>query len=74
MIIHSTIHECAGSSRTMSSVIVDLEGNENEVLYIRALGKDVGISIRLDASKTGVVISTKDGMHRQEIEEVKLEV
>lgn len=71
MIIHSTIHECAGSSRTMSPVIVDLEGWDKEVLHVRALGKDVGISIRLDAGKTGVVISTKDGMHRQEIGEVK---
>lgn len=71
MIIYSTIHECPGSSRTMSPVIVDLEGNENEVLYIQALGKDLGISIRLDDSKTGVVISTKDGVYRSKIEEVK---
>lgn len=71
MIIYSTIHGCAGSSRTLSPVIVDLEGNENEVLYIRALGKDLGIKIQLDAKKSSIVVTTKEGMYRQEIEEVK---
>lgn len=55
----------------MAPVTIDLEGNEKEVLYVWALGKDVGIAIRLDDRKSGVVISTKGGMHRQEIGEVK---
>ncbi|MCK5308316.1 MAG: hypothetical protein KAJ73_06865 [Zetaproteobacteria bacterium] len=47
--------------------ILNLEGGDEEVLHIRALGKNTGIEIRIDDSKTGVVISTKLGMTRQVI-------
>lgn len=44
---------------------VNLEGGDEEVLHIRALGKATGIDIRIDDSKTGVVITTRLGMTRQ---------
>ena len=47
--------------------ILNLEGGDDEVLHIWAFGKDLGIEIRIDEAKTGVVISAKDGMHRQAI-------
>lgn len=71
MIVYSTIRGDARTEYTQSPVIVDLEGSETEVLYIRALGKDLGIKVCLDDSKTGVVISVRDGMYRQEIEEAE---
>ena len=48
--------------------ILNLEGGDDEVLHIRAFGKDLGIEIRIDDTKTGVVISTKRGMTRQAID------
>jgi len=47
--------------------ILNLEGGDDEVLHIRAFGKDLGIEIRVDDSKTGIIITTKLGMHRQAI-------
>ena len=47
--------------------ILNLEGGDEEVLHLRAFGKDLKIEIRVDESKTGVVITTRDGMYRQEI-------
>lgn len=47
--------------------ILNLEGGDDEVLHIRAFGKDLGIEIRIDEAKTGIVIRTQDGMHRQAI-------
>lgn len=47
--------------------IINLEGNEGEVLRLRALGTDLGIEIRVDDAKTGIVIKTRDGMYRQAI-------
>ena len=47
--------------------ILNLEGGDEEVLHLRAFGKDMKIEIRIDESKTGVVIKTPDGMYRQEI-------
>lgn len=48
--------------------ILNLEGGPDEVLHIRAFGKDLGIEIRIDDSKTGVVIFTKLGMTWQAID------
>lgn len=50
--------------------ILNLEGGEQEVLHLHALGKDLCIEIRVDDSKTGVVISTKRGMTRQAIDDI----
>jgi len=47
--------------------ILNLEGGDEEVLHVRAFGKDLGINIRIDEAKTGVVIQTLDGMYRQVI-------
>ena len=47
--------------------IINLEGGDDEVLHVRALGKDTGIEIRVDEAKTGVVIVTRDGLYRQTI-------
>ena len=47
--------------------IINLEGGDDEVLHIRAFKKNLGIEIRVDDSKTGVVIHTRDGMYRQAI-------
>lgn len=47
--------------------ILNLEGGAGEVLHLRALGKDLGISIKVDDTNTGVVISTRLGMTRQAI-------
>jgi len=47
--------------------ILNLEGGDKEALHIWALGKDLGIEIRIDETKTGVVIYTQDGMYRQAI-------
>lgn len=48
--------------------ILNLEGGDDEVLHIRAFGKELGIEIRVDDAKTGVVIATKLGMTRQAID------
>ena len=48
--------------------ILNLEGSDNEILYLYALGKDLGISIKVDEPRTGVVIFTKLGMVRQSIQ------
>jgi hypothetical protein len=37
------------------------------VLHLRAFGKDLGIEIRIDDAKTGVVITTRDWMFKQAI-------
>lgn len=47
--------------------ILNLEGGDDEVLHVRAFGKDIGIEIRIDDSKTGIVISTLGGIYRQVI-------
>ncbi len=47
--------------------ILNLEGGSEEVVHIRAFGKDMKIEIRVDDAKTGVVITTRDGMFRQAI-------
>jgi len=47
--------------------ILNLEGGDEEVLHLHAFGEDTGIEIRVDDAKTGVVIKTRDGMHRQAI-------
>jgi len=47
---------------------INLEGGDEEVLHVRAFKKDLGIEIRIDEAKTGVVITTRDGMYRQAIE------
>ena len=46
--------------------IINLEGDE-EVLHVRALGRALGIEIRVDDARTGIVIKTRDGMYRQAI-------
>lgn len=43
---------------------IHLEGGDKEVVHIRAFGKDMQIEIRIDESKTGVVIVTPDGVRR----------
>lgn len=48
--------------------IIDLEGGGEEVLHLHAFGEDLGIEIRLDDAKTGIVIITKSGMWRQPLE------
>jgi len=50
--------------RMPSHAVVDLEGGEDEVLHIRAFGKDVGIEIMVDDTQTGVVIVTTSGLYR----------
>lgn len=47
--------------------IINLEGGPNEVLHVRAFGKDLGIEVRIDDAQTGVVILTPSGMHRERI-------
>lgn len=47
--------------------ILNLEGGDDEVLHLQAFKKDLGIEIRVDDAKTGVVITTPSGMHRQAI-------
>ncbi len=47
--------------------ILNLEGGPDEVLHLRALGKDLKIEMRIDEAKTGIVITTRDGMFRQAI-------
>jgi len=54
--------------RTPYRAVVDLEGDDGEVLHLRAFGKDIGISIRLNDPKTAVIIETASGLHRQELE------
>ena len=46
---------------------IHLEGGDEEVLHLRAFGKDMKIEIRIDESQTGVVITTPSGMFRQAI-------
>ena len=47
--------------------ILNLEGGDEEVVHIQAFGKDLKIEIQVDEAKTGVVITTPSGMHRQPI-------
>lgn len=47
--------------------ILVLEGGDGEAIHIYAMGKDLGISIQVDDSKTGVVIKTKRGVFREGI-------
>ena len=47
--------------------ILNLEGGDEEVLHLRAFNKDLKIEIQVDEAKTGVVITTPSGMHRQAI-------
>jgi hypothetical protein len=42
--------------------ILNLEGGSEEVVHIRAFGKDMKIEIRVDESKANVVISTPRGL------------
>lgn len=69
MIFKSLMHQV----RERGQAICDLEGGDEEVLHLYALGKDIGIAIRVDVVKTGVVIMTRDGMYRQaiQLQEVK---
>jgi len=48
--------------------ILNLEGGPEEVLHIRAFKKDLGIAVRIDEKHTGVVITTKQGVWRQDFE------
>lgn len=48
--------------------IINLEGGEQEVIHLHALGVDLDISFQVDESQTGVVIFTKLGMVRQNIQ------
>ena len=73
MIFKSLEHQVRGRGHA----IIDFEGaivGEDEVLHLKAFGKDTGISIKLDGisiklddTKTRIVIMTKNGMHRQVI-------
>ena len=47
--------------------IINFEGGDEEVLHVRALGRALGIEIRVDDARTGIVIKTRDGMYRQAI-------
>jgi len=60
-------YHTARVAKVSSHAIVDLEGGDDEVLHLKAFGKDLGIEIRLDDAQTGVVICTKLGMWRQTI-------
>ena len=47
--------------------IINLEGGDEEVLHVRAFGRNLDIEIRIDDAKTGIVIHTRDGLYRQAI-------
>ena len=51
--------------RTPNQAVIDLEGGADEVLHLRAFGKELGIRIRLDDGMKAVVIETASGLHRQ---------
>lgn len=53
--------------RNPHHAILNLEGGEEEVLHLQAFGKDLGIEIRVDDTKAGVVIITEDGYYQQPI-------
>jgi len=51
--------------RTPNQAVVDLMGGADEVLHLRAFGKELGIRILLDENNAAVVIETASGLHRQ---------
>lgn len=64
MIFRSLEHQVRGHGHS----VIDLEGGFDEVLHLKAFGKDLGVEIRLDDTHKGIVIATKEGIHRQELE------
>lgn len=50
---------------TPNQAVVDFEGGEDEVLHLRAFGKDLRIEIRLDEEERAITIVTPTRMMRQ---------
>ena len=69
-LLHAPVepYHTARVAKVTGHAIVDLDGSDEEVLHLQAFGKDIGIEIRVDDAKTGIVIKTRDGMYRQALE------
>ena len=52
-----------------NKVVIDLEGNDEEIVHFRVRGKDAHVSVRTDGTADGVIIVAGGKMYRQPVDE-----
>jgi hypothetical protein len=57
--------------RTSNQAVIDFEGGADEVLHLKAFGKDLRIGIRLDEEQKGITIVTMTRMMRQPLDDAE---
>jgi hypothetical protein len=57
-----------GNPIRANKVVIDLEGNDEEIVHFRVHGKDAHVSVRTDGTADGVVIEAGGKMYRQPVD------
>ena len=58
-----------GNQIRANKVVIDLEGNDEEIVHFRVRGKDAHVSVRTDGTADGAIIEAGGKMYRQPVDD-----